>query len=330
VAEPDAPLGPTRHRAPHRTPHLPHRPERPERSGRDAVAAPPLPAHVTTPLLDLLTAQALDQDYAVAARRRAEAAAAGSGASGDPGEDDATGDRRSRRRAGLPALVAVAVLGMLITVAAVETDRGRGAQESDRAELIEEAGLRRDALGEQQDRLAELRDANVADAAALADLTATEESFDARLARLRSVTGYGAVTGPGIRLTFEDPPDGDPADDMTQVLDGLWNAGAEAVAINGRRVATLTRVASTGPAVSLDGRSLDPPYVVEAIGDPQTMPARFAESSSGAEFTQLSELLFFDVELETVDDLELPAASLPVGLDLGVDGGSELPERSTP
>ncbi|MCH1866982.1 DUF881 domain-containing protein [Nocardioides sp. CFH 31398] len=325
MAEPTASPGPTRHRAPHRAPHLPHRPERAERPPRDDVPAPPLPAHVTTPLLDLLTAQALDEDYAVAARRRAEAAAATS-------EDDGgTADAGPpRRRAGLPALVAVAVLGMLITVAAVETDRGRGAQESDRAGLIEEAELRRDALGEQQDRLAELRDANVTDAAALADLTATEESFDTRLARLRSVTGYGAVTGPGVRLTFEDPPDGDPADDMTQVLDGLWNAGAEAVAINGRRIGTLTRVASTGPAVSLDGRSLDPPYVVEAIGDPQTMPARFAESSSGAEFTQLSELLFFDVQLETVDELELPAASLPPGLDLGADDERELPERSTP
>lgn len=313
----------TRHKAPHRTPAAPTR------------QPAPLPAHVTTPLLALITAQALDEDYAVAARRRAaedarptQADPSEPGEPGDPSEASTPRTAPARRRAGLPALAAVAVLGLLITVAAVETDRGRGAQESDRASLVAEAEQRRDGLGDAQARLAELRDANVAESATLADLTDRQESSDARLARLRAVTGYGAVTGPGVRLTFDDPPDGDPADDMTQVLDGLWNAGAEAIAINGRRVATLTRVASTGPAVSLDGRSLDPPYVVEAIGDPQTMPARFAESSSGSEFNLLAEALVFDVELVTVDDLELPAATLPPGLDLGVDE-AELPERST-
>ncbi|WP_299054688.1 DUF881 domain-containing protein [uncultured Nocardioides sp.] len=317
---------PTPHKAPHKPPHkAPHRtPASPTRQPA------PLPAHVTTPLLALITAQALDEDYAVAARRRADARHSEPTQPDQPTQPGhaTPSTPPGRRRAGLPALAAVAVLGLLITVTAVETDRDRGAQESDRASLVAEAEQRRDGLGDAQARLAELRDANVAESATLADLTDRQESSDARLARLRAVTGYGAVTGPGVRLTFDDPPDGDPADDMTQVLDGLWNAGAEAIAINGRRVATLTRVASTGPAVSLDGRSLDPPYVVEAVGDPQTMPARFAESSSGSEFNLLAEALVFDVELVTVDDLELPAATLPPGLDLGVDE-PELPERST-
>jgi len=289
----------------------------PTTRGRTTPATATLPRHVTTPLLALVTEQALDEDYAIAARRRAEQDHA----------DDAT--TPARRRVGPPALAAAAVLGLLIAVAAVETDRDQGARESGRASLVAEAGQRRDDLGRAQERLAELRDANVADAATLADVTEQQGSVDSRLGRLGAVTGYGAVTGPGVRLTFDDPPDGDPADDMTQVLDGLWNAGAEAITINGRRVAALTRVASSGPAVSLDGRSLDPPYVVEAIGDPQTMPARFAESSSGSEFTLLAEALVFDVELETVEELDLPAATLPPSVDLG-PGAEGPPERGAP
>ncbi|GAA1913021.1 hypothetical protein GCM10009737_13050 [Nocardioides lentus] len=283
-------------------------------SGTPRGSAGPLPRHVTTPLLSLVTEQALEEDYRRAAERRADAGVR-------PGPS---------RRAGVPALAAVAVLGLLLAVAAVETSADRGAREQGRASLVAEARSRRDLLADQQTRLAELRDANLAESAALTDLAERQESVDDRLRRLRTITGYGAVRGPGIRVDVDEPPGGDPADDMTLLLDGLWNAGAEGIAVDGRRITALTRVASTGPAVSLDGRSLVPPYELDVVGDPDTLQARFAESSSGAAFTALADTLLFGFEITGVEEVELPAATAPSGLTarplLAPD--DDLPERS--
>ncbi len=69
--------------------------------------APPLPPHVTTPLLTLITARSMDEDYAHVAQQRA-----------------ASGGRA--RAAHAPArrqLLAVAALGVMASVVAAQTDR---------------------------------------------------------------------------------------------------------------------------------------------------------------------------------------------------------------
>ena len=50
-----------------------------------------------------------------------------------------------------------------------------------------------------------------------------------------------AVHGPGLRITVSDNPDGSSdgrvrATDLRLLVNGLWQAGAEAIAINGRRL----------------------------------------------------------------------------------------------
>ncbi len=117
---------------------------------------------------------------------------------------------------------------------------------------------------------------------------------------------------------------------MTCCSTGCGNAGAEGIAVDGRRINALTRVASTGPAVSLDGRSLVPPYELDVVGDPDTLQARFAESSSGAAFTALAEPCCSTSRSPEVEEVELPAATAPSGLTarplLAPD--DDLPERS--
>ena len=70
--------------------------------------------------------------------------------------------------------------------------------------------------------------------------------------------------------------------DLQVLANGLWQAGAEAVSINGHRLSDLTAIRSAGDAITVDYRSLTRPYRVEAIGDPRTLQARFVESAGGA------------------------------------------------
>ena len=61
--------------------------------------------------------------------------------------------------------------------------------------------------------------------------------------------------------------------DLQTVVNGLWAAGAEAVAVNGQRLTALSAIRSAGDAILVDYRPLTRPYVVTAIGDPATLQA---------------------------------------------------------
>ena len=96
--------------------------------------------------------------------------------------------------------------------------------------------------------------------------------------------------------------------DLTRLVNGMWQAGAEAVAINGHRITTLTPIRSAGSAITVDYVSLSPPYVLEAIGDPARLQARFARTSAAAWWQYLHDNYGITYELQTVSsDLKLPA-----------------------
>jgi len=86
------------------------------------------------------------------------------------------------------------------------------------------------------------------------------------------LAGTVPATGPGIRITVEDPK-GDLS--LNQLLDGveeLRNAGVEAIEINDRvRVIAQTSFEDDDDGVRVDGVALKAPYVIEAIGNPDTL-----------------------------------------------------------
>ena len=95
-------------------------------------------ARVRTPLLALITAEALERDYQLVAQRRV--------ASGGPphGKDRVPG------RVGV--VVVVAVFGILLTIAAVQTSANADADSASRDSLIERIGVRREAVQDLQAR----------------------------------------------------------------------------------------------------------------------------------------------------------------------------------
>ncbi len=88
---------------------------------------------------------------------------------------------------------------------------------------------------------------------------------------MRIETGDLAVTGPGIRIvagnSTQRNTDGVITDNDLQILvNGLWYAGAEAVAINGQRIGTLTGIHYANGAINVNFTDIAPPYTVVAIG----------------------------------------------------------------
>jgi uncharacterized protein YlxW (UPF0749 family) len=89
--------------------------------------------------------------------------------------------------------------------------------------------------------------------------------------------GASAVTGPGLQVRLSDsatvPVDAhDPSayrisdSDLQLVVNALWAAGAEAIALNGNRLVATTSIRAAGETIVVNFRPLSPPYRVDAIG----------------------------------------------------------------
>ncbi|CUR60126.1 conserved hypothetical protein [metagenome] len=259
----------------------------------------PVPDRVTMPLLTLITQQSLDEDYQHVADRRARMAE-------PPG----------RRGSGRRTAAVIALFGVIVTTAAVQTSRDSSSAASGRASLVAEAKRRNAEVAEQESQLRTLRQQLVTQQGLLDGVTADQQAVQTQLERLRVSTGYEPVTGPGVRVNVDDAPDGDDAgrirdEDLAMLVDGLWNAGAEAIAVNGIRLTALSPIRSSGIAIHVNNRPISPPYVVLAIGDRSNLQSRFAETTHGLEWESLVNTFNFSSDMQNEDQLELPGARLP-------------------
>jgi uncharacterized protein YlxW (UPF0749 family) len=107
--------------------------------------------------------------------------------------------------------------------------------------------------------------------------TATVRELNRQLEEARIAAGLIPLTGTGLVLRLADstqlvPAGANAADylvsarDIRTVIDELWLAGAEAIAVNGERVTTSTGVLDIGHSVLLNSAYVAPPYDVAAIG----------------------------------------------------------------
>jgi uncharacterized protein YlxW (UPF0749 family) len=98
------------------------------------------------------------------------------------------------------------------------------------------------------------------------------EEGQQRLAVLGILSGAVAATGPGVTITIDDPRGSVQAATLLDGIEELRDAGAEAIEINDsvRVVATTSFIDGDGEII-VDGETLRPPYVIDAIGASHTL-----------------------------------------------------------
>jgi uncharacterized protein YlxW (UPF0749 family) len=96
--------------------------------------------------------------------------------------------------------------------------------------------------------------------------------------------------------------------DLQTVVNGLWAAGAEAIAVNGQRLTARSAIRYAGQAILVDFRPLVPPYVVQAIGEAAGLQTRFAAGSAGAYLQALRDNYGVQGAIVPSANLELPGA----------------------
>ena len=92
-----------------------------------------------------------------------------------------------------------------------------------------------------------------------------------RLDQLAILAGTVKATGPGVRVTITDPAGAVRAAGLIDVLQELRDAGAEVIQFGTVRMVAGSYFSDAGTTITADGQSLSRPYVILAIGDPQTL-----------------------------------------------------------
>lgn len=250
----------------------------------------------------------------------------------DPGYAAAAAARRAH---GLPAStglrswrlgVALLGAGLLFGIAAVTLGPGATTRSNARADLIAQIEAGRLQAEQKSEQIATLN----ADLAAR-DVSALRAEPGRQVSQLRElsvVTGASAVEGPGLVITVDDAPaSGDAASktdpragaraqdgivrarDLQIITNSLWATGAEAMMINGQRLTSTTAIRFAGEALIVNYRPLTRPYVITAIGDPGSFPARFAGGEGGSYLSTLKASFGIQEHIDTVANVTLPASA---------------------
>jgi len=246
----------------------------------------------------------------------------------DPGYQ-ASADRRVA--AGLPSstslrsarlLVFTLVMGLIVGIAAYNLRADTTPRSEARAELIGQIEERREQVDVMAARAQQLQaDVSAQQAAQLGDA-----GMVAEIEALSTAAGGVPLQGPGFTLTMDDAPNIDGTDptatgadaadpegrvvakDLQFVTNELWAAGAEAVAINGKRLTSTSAIRFAGSAIIVDYRPLTRPYVITALGNPAEFPATFADGPGGTYLSTLKSTFGISVDTEVGPDMQVPAA----------------------
>ncbi|MFI5261845.1 MAG: DUF881 domain-containing protein [Candidatus Limnocylindrales bacterium] len=150
-------------------------------------------------------------------------------------------------------------------------------------------------------------------------------SLNAQLKDARMAAGLVALQGPGVVVSLRDstqpvPPGAAPGDllvsatDLRQVIDLLWLSGAEAVSVNGERIAVTTPLTDIGSSILINSSYLQPPYQITAIG-PSDLYDRLATSAAFVAYLQdRVQAVGLQVALLRSDKVVVPAYTGTVNL----------------
>jgi uncharacterized protein YlxW (UPF0749 family) len=242
----------------------------------------------------------------------AEAAGAGPGTGAGTGTGVGPLPMAPVRQLGARALVALSVglVGFLLTA---QFRASRGVTEQLEAEseqdltrifssLNEESAALRDEVADLRLELAALESSAARDELA-------REAATRQLEELEILAGLVPARGPGVGVRIADPAGSFEYELLLDLVQELRDAGAEAIAVNGRRVGASTAFSTSRGEVTVDGRPVSAPYEVVAIGDPATLEVGLRIPGGAAD--TLAALAEVSVEVERRSDVLVPALEHP-------------------
>ncbi|MFJ1822713.1 DUF881 domain-containing protein [Streptomyces sp. NPDC088139] len=278
----------------------------PQQTPDRSTASPPARPDASMSLLTNVMDHSLDDGYAEAsARRKAD------GSVGLP--------RTLKSKLGLAACLVLAAL--VVTLGAAEARVSAPVLAKERQELIDRIDDETTAADTLESQVDTLRDD-----VGRRQRKALEKHGGDQGERVALLAGATPVEGPGVKLVVDDAKNTDQggggpretsgfADtgrvrdrDLQRVVNGLWQSGAEAIAINGQRLTALSAIRAAGDAILVDNRPLVPPYTVLAVGNGKRLGTAFQDSADGRYLQALKDTFDIRTSMSVQQKVSLPVA----------------------
>ncbi len=140
------------------------------------------------------------------------------------------------------------------------------------------------------------------------------EELEKELAKIKRYAGLTPVSGPGVELSVQSisryaelgNADGNNITDehLLKIINDLYSAGAEAIAINDRRLTVLSEIRLAGSHINVNGVPLSTPYRITAIGNATALKGRLEIKEGIVEY--LSEF-GVSVKVQVKENIVIPA-----------------------
>lgn len=221
---------------------------------------------------------------------------------------------QSPDRAAVTLASVLGILGFLVVTAVVTGQAERQEAAPRKLELVSLIETRRSQVDD-LDAAVELLRQDVAEARrGLSRASSRDRRAAEATQRLAEQAGTVPLTGRGVEVTLagstRTPPSPEEAgayqihdSDLQLVVNALWAAGAEAIAINDSRLVATTPIRAAGGTIIVNFRPLSPPFVVKAIGADR---ARFGESEIARRFARWTTLFGLGFDVRERAAIEVP------------------------
>lgn len=195
--------------------------------------------------------------------------------------------------------------GQSVYVSAKAVDEYKTTIESEKSEIENIRGM----ISDTGAQLAKYEAAQTED-----DFSGISDELESEVQKYKMFSGYETVRGPGVKVTVDDGTrplyEGEDINvvlvhdiDIIMIINDLKRCGAEAISVNGQRIADRTEISCSGYTVRINGQVFARPFVIRAIGDGKRMSA-FLISSEGYGTLLKNYGVQFGVEL--MDDIVIP------------------------
>lgn len=148
-----------------------------------------------------------------------------------------------------------------------------------------------------------------------AGLKEAGDAMEDELAKVKRFAGLVPLSGPGIELSVYNKTEQAGADaayslktimdvHLLKIVNELYSAGAEAIAVNGQRLTAVSEIRLAGNHINVNADPLSPPYHIAAIGNTSAMKGRL-EIKGG--FIDLLSEYGISIDFKIKDNITVPA-----------------------
>lgn len=136
-----------------------------------------------------------------------------------------------------------------------------------------------------------------------------------QIKEMNKLLGYTEVKGKGIIIKLDDNRDVNPEEvlnisnylvhhgDLINIINELFNSGADAISINGQRIVSTTGIMCDGNIIRVNGEMVGVPITIEAIGFPELLKGQLTRPDG---YLDIMEQQGVKVKVELSENITIP------------------------